>query len=94
MQRHNIEGLSAAEIVAAKIGDLICFDCPDGYIRGKLVEKINTGPDGIIGYDIKLENRTRGGNVQKWTGHYNHVQQKGFLIYTLEIAEAKAAEVS
>ena len=93
MQRHNIEGLSAAAIIAAEIGDLICFNCPGGYIRGKLVEKKDTGPNGRIGYDIKLENRTRGGNVQKWTGHYNHMKQKGFLIYALEVA-AKAAEVS
>ena len=94
MQRHNIEGLSAAAITAAKIGDLICFSCPGGYIRGELVEKINTGPDGIIDYDIKLENRTRGGNVQKWTGHYNLMKQKGFLIYTLETAVAETVEVS
>ena len=94
MQRHNIEGLSAEALIGAKIGDIICFKCPGGYIRGKLVEKNDTGPDSRIGYDIKLENKTRGGNVQKWTGHYNHVQQIGFLIYTLETAVTETVEVS
>ena len=92
MQRVSIIGseVSAEAFPKKEPFQTILFTCPEGEIKGKILEK--TGAIGKVGFNIKLEEEVKGGGRRLYRGYYNHIDKTGHLDSFLAADENENAE--